>query len=105
MTEYASEDVMTEIARLRALLDAVCPALSSITSRMTSAATDFGAYEPDSWVYGIAVGWDCEEDHDHDDLCGGTGAMDELIACHGWDETAVARLRELREAYAAAVRQ
>jgi hypothetical protein len=77
-------------------------ALHSITSRITSSAMDFGDYEPNAWVYGIAVGWDCEEDHDHDDICGGTAAMAELRARFGWDEAAVARLRALRKAYAAA---
>jgi hypothetical protein len=77
-------------------------ALRSITSRITTSARDFSAYETDAWVYGIAVGWDCEEDHDHDDICGGTAAMADLVARHGWDETAVARLRAHRRAYAAA---
>ena len=78
-------------------------ALRSITSRITTSAADFGAYEPDAWVYGIAVGWDCEEDHDHDDICGGTAAMAELVEHHGWDDAAVARLRSYRSAFAAAV--
>lgn len=77
-------------------------ALHSITSRICSSARDYGQYETDAWIYGIAVGWDCEEDHGHDGICGGTGAMDELVADHGWDEAAVARLRSLRKAYAAA---
>lgn len=76
-------------------------ALKSITSRMTTSAADYGAYEPDAWVYGIAVGWDCEEDHGHDDICGGTEAMAELSARFGWDEAAIALLRRHRKAYAA----
>jgi hypothetical protein len=79
-------------------------ALRSITSRITTSARDFSTYEPDAWVYGIAVGWDCEEDHDHDDICGGTAAMDEVAARHGWNEAAVTRLRAHRKAYAAATR-
>jgi hypothetical protein len=82
--------------------DGIRAALSSITSRITSSAMDYGDYEPNAWVYGIAVGWDCEEDHDHDDICGGTAAMEELSASFGWDDDAVARLRSLRKAYAAA---
>lgn len=77
-------------------------ALRSIRSRITSSAMDYGDYEPNAWVYGIAVGWDCEEDHDHDGICGGNEAMVELAASFGWDEAAVARLRTLRKAYAAA---
>jgi hypothetical protein len=78
-------------------------ALRSIASRITTSAMDYADYEPNAWVYGIAVGWDCEEDHEHDDLCGGTAAMEELTARFGWDEAAVTRLRDLRKAYAAAV--
>ena len=80
-------------------------ALNSITSRITTSAMDFGDYEPNAWVYGIAVGWDCEEDHGHDDICGGTGAMEELAARFGWGEDAIARLRTHREAYAAATEE
>ena len=77
-------------------------ALRSITSCITASARDFSTYGPDAWVYGIAAGWDCEENHEHDDICGGTAAMAELVERHGWDEAAVRRLRSHRRAYAAA---
>lgn len=95
----AGRDVRAVTASTENLRDA----LRSITSRMTTSAMDFGDYEPNAWVYGIAVGWDCEEDHDHDDICGGTGAMAELVEHFGWDAAVVARLRSYRSAYAAAV--
>ena len=79
-------------------------ALKSITSRITTSARDFSDYGTDAWVYGIAVGWECEEDHDHDDICGGTAALDEVAARHGWDEAAVTRLRAHRKAYETATR-
>jgi hypothetical protein len=78
-------------------------ALRSIASRITTSAMDYSDYEPNAWVYGIAVGWDCEEDHDHDDLCGGTAAMAELTARFGWGDDAVTLLRQYRRAYAVAV--
>jgi hypothetical protein len=96
----AAEDIV--MGRAEAAED-LRAALNSIKSRITTSAMDFSDYEPNAWVYGIAVGWDCEEDHEHDDLCGGTAAMEELTARFDWDEAAVTRLRDLRKAYAAAV--
>ena len=80
----------------------VSAALKSVTSRITTSARDFSDYGTDAWVYGIAVGWDCEEDHDHDGICGGAAALDEVAVRHGWNEAAVTRLRAHRKAYAAA---
>jgi hypothetical protein len=33
--------------------DGIRAALSSITSRITSSAMDYGDYEPNAWVYGL----------------------------------------------------
>jgi hypothetical protein len=104
LDQYDARDALEAAAPILAAVRAkdLRAALRSITARITTSAADFSTYEPDAWVYGIAVGWDCEEDHGHDDICGGTAAMDELAARHGWDEAAVARLRGHRKAYATA---
>jgi hypothetical protein len=96
----AAEDIV--MGRAEAAED-LRAALNSIKSRITTSAMDFSDYEPNAWVYGIAVGWDCEEDHEHDDLCGGTAAMEELTARFGWGDDAVTLLRQYRRAYAVAV--
>ena len=78
-------------------------ALYSLGSTIACSATDFAQYYRDSWLYGIVCGWGCEEDHEHDDICGGDGAMDQVSARHGWSEADVERLRRYRRAFAAAL--
>lgn len=65
---------------------------------MSTASRDWGEYAPDAWLYGVFVGWDCEDEHEHDDICGGTAAMEEMAARHGWSPETVARLRRYRAA-------
>lgn len=69
---------------------------------LATSSKDWGEYAPDAWLYGLFVGWDCEEDHEHDDICGGTTAMEAMVEAHGWSPETVARLRTYRAAVRAA---
>lgn len=78
-------------------------ALDSLVSCVAGSAADFSQYYRDSWLYGIILGWDCGEDHEHDDTCGGDAPMLEVAARHRWDGATVERLRGYRRAYAEAM--
>jgi hypothetical protein len=69
----------------------------SLDRVLTTSSRDWGEYWADAWLYGVLVGWDCEERHEHDDVCGGDAAMRGLAQQHGWSEETVARLRRYRE--------
>jgi hypothetical protein len=73
--------------------------LDSVHSLMCFDVRDWSNYRRDAWLYGIFVGWGCD-DHadpaDHDDICGGDEALHEVAAMHGWNAAAVARLQSYR---------
>lgn len=96
-----------EALRNRDEPDPLKGALSSLASCIAGHPADFGKYHRDSWLYGIVLGWDCEDrwkdpGHECDDICGGDAAMREQAARHDWDDAEVARLRRYRLAYATA---
>jgi hypothetical protein len=70
----------------------------SLDRAVTSSSKDWGEYWADAWLYGVLVGWDCDEAHQHDEVCNDGAAMREMAAKHRWDEETVARLRRYREA-------
>lgn len=74
----------------------------SLERVLTTSSRDWGAYWADAWLYGVLVGWDCKDAHEHDDVCGGDAAMREMAEQHGWSEDAVARLRWYRAVVRAA---
>lgn len=63
---------------------------------LATSADDWGETRGKAYIYGIFCGWGCEEAHEHDDICGGDGAMEGLAAQHGWTPEAVDRIRALR---------
>jgi hypothetical protein len=72
--------------------------LTGLHRMLTTSSRDWGQYAPDAWLYGLLVGWDCEEQHEvHNDTCG-EGTLRELAAQHGWSPEAIARLRRYRTA-------
>jgi len=77
-------------------------ALNAVARYMATDSRDWGETRGDAWLYGVLVGWDCEENHDHElDHCEGGGAVDEIAARHSWTAAQRSRIRDLR----AAVRQ
>jgi hypothetical protein len=74
-------------------------ALDRLGGMMATDARDWGLSPRDAWTYGLFCGWDCEDDHEHDWVCGhGDEAMKEIARKHGWNDDDVARLRQYREA-------
>jgi hypothetical protein len=73
-------------------------ALSRCGSMMATDPRDWAVEHRDAWLYGLFCGWDCEDDHTHDDVCGDGAAMREIAARHGWADETVARLRAYRTA-------
>lgn len=80
--------------------DAARTAVSSAGDAVAFSPRDWGVDHRDAWIYGILLGWSCEEDHDHDDVCGGDTALTEMAERHRWDAATVAKLREHRAALA-----
>lgn len=67
--------------------------LRSLHNAIVFSSADWSEARDMAWVYGIAVGWD-----DEDDIPGG-GAMDELAGRFGWSAETVARLRRLHSEF------
>ncbi|MFD5002187.1 hypothetical protein ACFWMV_04695 [Streptomyces mutabilis] len=76
-------------------------ALNSVYRTIVHDSRDWAATKRDAWLYAILVGWTCEDDHIHDDLCMGDEPLTETARRHGWDDDTVARLRSHRAAVAA----
>ncbi len=73
-------------------------ALDALRLALTTDSRDWGQTRGDAWIYGILVGWDCEEDHDHEyEYCEG-GAFDLIADQHGWNAATRSQLRGLRRA-------
>lgn len=80
------------LARLRAL----APIFEGLARLIATSSRDWCEYRVDAWLYAVLVGWDCEET-EHDNTCV-HGAMEEMAARHGWDDTTVAKARRYRAA-------
>lgn len=77
-------------------------ALFSLGNTLSGDARDFAVDHRDAWVYGVVLGWECE-DHaptDHCDTCGtpDRDPLADLAERHGWDANTVARLKRYRAA-------
>lgn len=71
--------------------DALAHSLDAIHFTMATDSRDWSLDRRDARLYALLVGWECEEQHQHDEDC--NGALDELAARFGWDPE---RIRELR---------
>lgn len=66
--------------------------LKALGTTLAFSVDDWGASRAMSWVWGIVLGWDDEDDD---------GAMVEQARRHGWSDETVARLRRLHDAFKA----
>ena len=74
--------------------------LQTVTSRMATNVRDWSDTETDAFLYGVLVGWDCEEQHEHDEVMCCVDALDEVAGRYGWPEEQAATLREMRRVIA-----
>lgn len=73
-------------------------ALTALADVLATDSRDWSRTRGDAWLYGVLVGWDCEDAHDHE-LEGCEGAvLSEVADQHGWTAAQRSRLRELRQA-------
>ena len=84
-----------EAANVR-LIKGISEVLESAHWAVTTSSEDWAATFDKAWLYGLFVGWDCEEDHEHDQDCGGPWSLEELAHRGLWPPPAVAKLRSLR---------
>ena len=73
-------------------------ALDGLHTLIATSSRDWGQYRVDAWLWAVLVGWDCEEQHEHDELCDNGAAMTEMQRMHGWNDEAVAKARRYRAA-------
>jgi hypothetical protein len=104
----AADAVLAAISGEEPTAPDLLPEMFGGLNRMIATSSkDWGEYAPDAWLWGLFCGWDCETHlddpaHVHDDICGGTGGMEEMARTHGWSAQTMARLRSYRAAVRAA---
>lgn len=81
-----------------ARVQALAPMLDGLDHLIATSSRDWGEYRVDAWLWAVFVGWDCEEQHDHDETCDDGAAMAEQQQRHGWSDEAVAKARRFRAA-------
>jgi len=74
----------------------IADVLDSVASLMAHAVRNWGQHARDAWLYGVFVGWACEDDHEHNWICGGNEALTEVAERHGWTARDVAELQQQR---------
>jgi hypothetical protein len=77
-------------------------ALEAMTRAMATNVRDWAADRMDAFLWAVLLGWDCDEQHEHDEDACSLGAMDEIAARHGWDDHQVERVRRFHRAVLAA---
>lgn len=87
-----------ELPKLRDARKAVAETLIAAGRMVTSDSRDWSLSRSDAWLYGLLLGWECDEQHEHDWICGGDGALREVAARHGWGEGDIVRIRRFRAA-------
>lgn len=80
----------------------LAPMFEGLERLLVTSSRDWGQYRVDAWLWAVLVGWDCEEDHQHDEVCDDGAAMGEAAQRHGWDDRAVAKARAYRATVRAA---
>ncbi|MFH8581610.1 hypothetical protein [Streptomyces zaomyceticus] len=91
-------DALTEAATRSA---GVHNALLVIRSMMATSSRDWLAAKDDAWLYGVLMGWDCEQQHTHTEDCS-ILRLEDVAAKHGWSTERVARIRKFRATLAKA---
>ena len=81
--------------------DVLAEALERVRGLMCHDPRDWGQDRRDAWLYAVFVGWTCEEQHEHDWVCGGDAALHTVATRHGWTPDQVEQLRRYRDAVTA----
>jgi hypothetical protein len=82
------------------LLSAVHRALWSLRYNVAHDFRDWAQDRTDAWLYALIVGWDCEQQHTHDDSC--PSQLDEIAAKHDWTPARLEVARKHRSSLAQA---
>jgi hypothetical protein len=97
-----AQQAWEQVDQLRDDLATIAEALVSVGDAIAFSSRDWARNHRDAWVYGILLGWSCEDDHAHDDVCGHDAALTEMAGRHQWDAATVARMHRYRAALARA---
>ncbi|HVW82201.1 MAG TPA: hypothetical protein VHB69_14815 [Mycobacteriales bacterium] len=81
--------------------DDLIEALRSVQHLISRDPRDWSSDRHDAFLYGVFVGWSCDEPHAHDPQC--QDRRIEVAARHRWDEDFVARLDRLHGAIRRAI--
>lgn len=93
--------IVPELEQAWAAIKRVREAIGSLQRTVAHDPRDWGQDKRDAWIWGIVCGWECEEQHDHDAVCGRNSALREVAARHQWANEDVDRLKTYRRALAA----
>ena len=84
-------------------LESVAEALKLCGNLVACHSRDWSEQSSDALLWGVLCGWEGEEDHVHDDLCGGSGALDQVADRFQWTPERIDQVKRLRAAVAAFV--
>lgn len=82
-------------------LDCVTEALKLCGNLISCHSRDWSEQNSDAILWGVLCGWECEEDHTHDDVCGGSAALEQVADRFQWKPERVDQIKRLRASVAA----
>lgn len=71
--------------------------LNTLGRYIATDSRDWGLSAGDALLWAVLLGWDCEEDHQHDDGCS-NGAFQEVAERHRWSPEWQKTVRQMRRA-------
>lgn len=71
--------------------------LSTLRRFIATDSRDWAQAKGDAVLWAVLVGWDCEEDHEHDVDCSG-GGLQAMVERHRWAPEFVELIRGMRHA-------
>ena len=72
--------------------------LSTLSRYRATDSRDWGQAAGDALLWAVLIGWDCEEEHEHDDVMCSTGAFQEIAERHRWSPDWAQIVRQMRRA-------
>jgi hypothetical protein len=81
---------------------AIGEVLDQVRLMMATDSRDWSACPGDAWLYALFIGWECVDEHEHDEINCSTGTLDLIAGRFGWTHARVERIRAMRQTLRAA---
>lgn len=72
--------------------------LSTLSRLVATDSRDWGQANGDAILWAVLVGWNCEEEHEHDDFICSTGAFQKIADRHRWAPEFAELIQDMRRA-------